>query len=310
MHGAVTASAVETNLLTNGSFEAYSTSLSRWSGFPTSPATGWLTNDSGIEIWNAQGMGVGAAPDGTYISEVNYNKGGILYQDIATTAGMRLRWSVVHSSRGGAPQAISVYFGAGSGNLLTGLTAMLPDSRLSLTGSPVSFDGASTELMDDYNIGWTRWSGVYVVPASQPITRMAIASLYPLGGVGNLVDDVRVVELPNYSTSGFGRPLSSGKTMVRAGSTVPVKFQVLQGVNVVSNPAVVASLDIVGLNGNGMPTGEKLLLPARPPSLLRFDVDAQQFILNWKTPAASGQCYRIMGELADGDRFSADVCTV
>lgn len=309
--GRVTAAAVQTNLLTNGSFEAYSSTLTGWDGFIPSPATGWSTNDSRIEVWNSVGMGTGAAPDGTYISEVNYNFSGILYQDVATTPGSHLRWSIVHRSRSGGAEAINVYLGLGGSTLLTGLNAMRPDARTDLNGTAVSFDNTVTDLVDTSAIPWTRWSGAYTVPAGQYLTRLAVATVYPGGGSGNLIDDVQlVVDAVDYSTSGFRSPLGSGTARIKAGSTVPLKFQVLDGATMVSDLAAVASLEIVPLDSSGRASSDPSIASIRPSSVLRFDVEAQQFIANWQTPKHEGQCFRITGALADGDSFSADVCTV
>ena len=62
----------------------------------------WLTTDSAnqIEIW---GSGFDSVPsaEGAQFVEINANSAGTLYQDVVTTSGEKMTWSLEHRGRSG-----------------------------------------------------------------------------------------------------------------------------------------------------------------------------------------------------------------
>jgi hypothetical protein len=45
--------------------------------------------------------------------------------------------------------------------------------------------------------------------------------------------------------------------------------------------------------------------PGAGGTSLRYDTTARQFVQNWQTPKAGGQCYRVMMTARDGSTISA-----
>jgi hypothetical protein len=112
----------------------------------------------------------------------------------------------------------------------------------------------------------------------------------------------------SHSFGGFRQPVDNPPTVNtgRAGRTYPVKFQVRD-----QNGALVTSLAAVSSIANkqvacGSFSGDStdaLETTATGGTSLRFEND--QFVYNWKTPAAAG-CYELLVTLADGGVHSAN----
>jgi hypothetical protein len=95
-----------------------------------------------------------------------------LYQDVATTPGTQLAWSLLHRGR----------FGVDTANATLGA----PGGGASIVATMV--DGTA----------WRSYGGVYTVPAGQTVTRLSIVPVQAMGPYGtwnamygNLVDDVQ-----------------------------------------------------------------------------------------------------------------------
>ena len=157
--------------LVNGSFEQPLVPVTKlWDQFPTSSqSTGWLTaNKDTMELWSPR-MGVPPV-DGDQLLELDSNRLGALYQDVATTPGQTLHWSLFHRGRIGVDK-MQVLIGAGG-------KALAPDKQ-----QPVIADGVGV---------WNRYTGNYTVPAGQTSTRFQLQAISSTGGgnLGNFVDDV------------------------------------------------------------------------------------------------------------------------
>jgi uncharacterized repeat protein (TIGR01451 family) len=155
--------------LTNGGFESPDVSPAAYQQYPVSGGAvpGWLVqNDTIIEIWRSQ-LG-STPPEGAQIAELNGTGFGTLYQDVVTTPGQTLRWSIVHRGRDGT-DAMRVSINASSG-------ALVPQEEWSTT--PAAF---------------VRHEGAYVVPAGQTSTRISLTPVSTFNNnvsIGNLIDDV------------------------------------------------------------------------------------------------------------------------
>lgn len=152
--------------LTNGGFE--SPDIGGGFGYRNQgDVPGWSTTapDGQIEIWhNPFG---GFAPDsGQQFVELNANFVSTLFQDVATTPGQTLRWSLAHRGRSGV-DVMAVKLGSPSGALVTQRNVI---------------DGQT----------WATHSGLYVVPAGQTTTRFAFEAVSAAGGAsqGNFLDSV------------------------------------------------------------------------------------------------------------------------
>lgn len=152
--------------LTNGSFEVNDTGGAAVTQAAPANVSPWKTTDTTIEIWSDGAYGV-PAPVGKQFAELNANVAGTLYQDIATTPGQTIRWSLLHRARVGT-DVMEVQLGA--------------------PGAPV----AQARFTDDTS-AWGRHEAVYTVPAGQTTTRFSMTAISTGSGnasIGNFVDDV------------------------------------------------------------------------------------------------------------------------
>lgn len=129
--------------------------------------TGWtVQNDNVIEVWRGYS---GIVPvEGSQFVELNGNGAGTLYQDVATTPGQVLHWSISHRGREGNDTM-----------------------RVSINAA-----GAALVQQDQWTTGtaaFVRHEGDYVVPAGQTSTRLSLTAVSTSGNapsIGNLIDDV------------------------------------------------------------------------------------------------------------------------
>ncbi|WP_125636551.1 Ig-like domain-containing protein [Nonomuraea sp. WAC 01424] len=162
--------------LVNGSFEAPPVARYDWDipDASTNPAVGWHTtaSDRKLEFWNST-SGVPAA-DGQQFAELNASEVSTLYQDVPTVPGTVMTWSLYHRGRAGT-DVMRVLIGT------PGATA------------PQNPDGAGSPDLSDGNTAWGHYTGTYVVPAGQTVTRFAFESVSAAGGnpaIGNFLDGV------------------------------------------------------------------------------------------------------------------------
>lgn len=182
--------------LTNGGFETPTVPNASYRLFPESQVPGWLTNDSlnQIELWSSGFQGVPAAA-GRQFAELNANSASRLYQDVTTTPGQTLAWSLKHRGRAGV-DVMRVLIGPATGALAQ--------------NGPNLSDGTTA---------WGTHTGTYTVPAGQTVTRFAFEAVSSAGGsngVGNFLDDI---------TFGTGPCLITTKTvanLTRVGTTAEV----------------------------------------------------------------------------------------
>ena len=188
----------------------------------TTANLGWKTTSSTnqIEFWsnggNSQSNNGGTAitaENGNQWVEVNGSGMDTLYQDLPTTPGQVLQWSLWHRARNAtnnvtAQDSIQVQLGS-----VTKQTAQIPRGATSATIS----DGAS---------GWVQYTGTYTVPAAQQTTRFQVAATATSSGstsIGNFLDDVRVAGVACLS------PAAQFSTVSTAIS--PLQLQAQQGSN-------------------------------------------------------------------------------
>jgi uncharacterized repeat protein (TIGR01451 family) len=202
--------------LKNGSFESPVIAENTWAPLDQTLFDGWSTTDpSGqIEIWHTPFLGV-IPFEADQLAELNYTDPTSLYQDVATTPGERIVWSVAHRGRDGVDVA-AVELGAPG----------TPTTQATMT------DGTE----------WGRYSGVYTVPDGQTITRFTLTPISTAGdqpGVGNLVDAASLTSASCIVSSKSVTNLSGASTMV-AGDTL--RFTI-DSVNLGASPAVFTTLN-------------------------------------------------------------------
>ena len=155
--------------LTNAGFESPAISPRSYRIMSEANVPGWSTtaSDRQIELWSTGFNGVPSA-EGEQFAELNANMVSALFQDVQTTPGTAVTWSLAHRGRAGV------------------------DTMRVVIGPP---EGPLKEVarMSDGTSAWGRHSGTYVIPARQTVTRFAFEAVSTAGGnptVGNFLDDI------------------------------------------------------------------------------------------------------------------------
>ncbi|GEC76983.1 hypothetical protein [Microbacterium maritypicum] len=149
--------------LVNGGFEAPVLPNASVSLTSASLVPGWSTTDSlnQIELWSSGFNGVTAAA-GRQFAELNANSPSRLFQDVATTPGQTLSWSLKHRGRSGT-DVMRVVIGSPTGTLVQ--------------NGPNLSDGSAA---------WGSHTGTYTVPAGQTVTRFGFQAVSSAGGVSSV----------------------------------------------------------------------------------------------------------------------------
>jgi hypothetical protein len=146
--------------------------------FAPGTVPGWQTTDptGQIEIWRklpgqTTRDGNAGATDGVQIAELNAFSAATMFQDVPTTPGAEMVWSLDHRARGLAGNVDVMRVEAGP-----------PAGPLVDISGPIS-DG----------ITWGHHLGSYTVPAGQTVTRFAFQAVSTATGdvtMGNLLDNI------------------------------------------------------------------------------------------------------------------------
>lgn len=120
------------------------------------------------------------------------------------------------------------------------------------------------------------------------------------GNVGTATQTYTV--LP-WTLKGFYSPIDTGVVnTVKAGSTVPMKFEAFVGDTELTDPALVTMNAKQVACATGAPTAEVEVLSSGATGLRYAD---GQFQYNWKTPATPGACYAVTATTRDGSSLTA-----
>lgn len=92
---------------------------------------------------------------------------------------------------------------------------------------------------------------------------------------------------------------------VRAGQTVPLKFNVYAGPTEQTTTAAVQNFTVVQTSCAASATIDDIELTTTGGTSLRYDTTGGQFIQNWQTPKQAGKCYRVTMFTIDGSSITA-----
>jgi hypothetical protein len=122
---------------------------------------------------------------------------------------------------------------------------------------------------------------------------------------GNTSEATATYTVLAWTITGFYQPVDMNTlNNAKAGSTVPLKFEVFAGSTELTSTSIVSSFTqkISCVSG----TGDDIEQYATGSTTLRYDATSGQFIFNWQTPKATGSCYRVSLSTQDGSSISAD----
>lgn len=110
-----------------------------------------------------------------------------------------------------------------------------------------------------------------------------------------------------WTLSGFYSPvdMNSVVNIVKGGSTVPLKFEVLAGATELTATSVVQSFVQTRITCDTSATLDEIEVTTTGGTSLRYDATAGQFIQNWQTPKQAGACYRVTMTTQDGSSLVA-----
>jgi hypothetical protein len=109
-----------------------------------------------------------------------------------------------------------------------------------------------------------------------------------------------------WTLNGFYQPVDMNGVFntVKAGSTVPLKFNVFAGPTEITDPSKMSFSAKSIVCSTSAPVDEIELLSTGGTSL-RYDVTGRQFIQNWQTPRLPGTCYQVTMTAQDGSKLQA-----
>jgi hypothetical protein len=126
-------------------------------------------------------------------------------------------------------------------------------------------------------------------------------------GANNTNSFSRIFTVLPWSSKGFYRPVDMTETnSVKAGSTVPLKFQVFAGTTELTGTSSISSIEARNVSCSSVSSSEAQLdAVSTDLSSLRYDLTARQFIYNWQTPKTPG-CHTVTVTTKDGSPIRAN----
>ena len=126
---------------------------------------------------------------------------------------------------------------------------------------------------------------------------------------GSSTTITRSHEVKAWTLDGFYRPVVMDRTVVntvKAGSTVPLKFNVLKGSTPMTSD-IGATFTTARVGCETGDAEDPIELVTTGSTSLRYDAAAGQWVQNWATPSSGkGSCYRVTMTTADGSSIVAD----
>jgi hypothetical protein len=123
---------------------------------------------------------------------------------------------------------------------------------------------------------------------------------------GNSSSESHTYTVLAWTLTGFYQPVDMGGVFnsVKAGATVPLKFEIFAGSTELTEVADVASLKYGAVACDATAPSDDIETTATGGTSLRYDTTAGQFVYNWKSPATKG-CYSLTMKTLDGSLLSA-----
>lgn len=140
-----------------------------------------------------------------------------------------------------------------------------------------------------------------------------VLTAYASDHAGNVASLLIYYSVLGWTASGFYQPvdMTIGSTpvynVVKAGSTVPHKFEGFKGTTELTDVGIVVqplTAKVVSCVNGAL--SDDIELTATGGTSLRYDTTAGQFIYNWQTPkTGAGKCYQVGVKLVDGSTLTA-----
>lgn len=144
--------------------------------------------------------------------------------------------------------------------------------------------------------------------ANTAVGTATAAASYP--GAANYLpsDSSATFQVLAWTMKGFFQPVDMNGVLntVKAGSTVPLKFQIFSGATELTSVSAVKSFSTKAISCTTVSTAlsDDVEITSTGGTSLRYDSTGDQFIQNWQTPKALG-CYKATMTALDGSTISA-----
>lgn len=110
-----------------------------------------------------------------------------------------------------------------------------------------------------------------------------------------------------WTPKGFYQPVDMGGVVntVKAGSTVPLKFELFAGPTELTATSAVKSFTVTAVNCITSAPADDIELTTTGGTSLRYDTTGGQFIQNWQTPKSAGSCLKVTMTAQDTTTITA-----
>lgn len=128
---------------------------------------------------------------------------------------------------------------------------------------------------------------------------------------GNMTSESVTYTVLAWITSGFYQPVNMDPTVfntVKAGSTVPLKFELFAAAEITTTSAISSfKQQVITCPSGAYMTEDPVDVTTTGGTVLRYDTTDGQFIQNWQTPKnKAGTCYKVTMTAQDGSTITAN----
>jgi hypothetical protein len=214
----------------------------------------------------------------------NYNAGSAEQSFSIAKADQAITFGALSNKTYGDPDFTVSATGGASGNAVT--FAAKAGSKCTVSGSTVSMTGAGTCTIIASQAGNENYTAATSVERSFTIAAWTFSGFYQPVDMGR---------------DSAGKPIVN---TVKAGSTVPMKFEVFKAGSELRDVPAVKGTTAVKIDCSALSlTTDEIEVLASGSTSLRFDATSDQFIYNWKTPVVG--CYAFTVTTQDGSSLTA-----
>lgn len=124
---------------------------------------------------------------------------------------------------------------------------------------------------------------------------------------GNATTQTSTYTVTPWTLEGFTRPVDMGGVVnvVKAGSTVPLRFEVFAGADELTSTDAIAGLRVVPVACRPGATVEEVETTVAGGNHVTYDAEAGRFQYNWQTPKHASGCMQLTVLTIDGSQLAA-----